>query len=381
MSNKRLNLDFLREKLQSLGLSSADVARELNVSREAVSTWLNGEIFPRPDKLLRLTNLLDVSFEDLVNHDRKLTAPQVAFRKNGKVKIQKEDQSKAVEIGEGLRFLVPYLPHTLGQRPALWVKPDFSYETVQEIANSVREWLGVHNIDKVPIPKVLDAFQRAGVIVVPVLWGEKSRAQGLHIYLPDSQTTWVYVNLDSKKCDFLFWLLHELGHVILPTSADVTENDESFIDNLAGAIAFPHSAAEQFYPRIMSKSTMSKKIEEMAHIANEFGVAPATICRQIASYASYTQKTWTDILSNVHKAHNILNDKQTVAESLFRTSKPEVNRYIQGITNEYKSPFFDCLKAYLKETNAGFPVVQKILGMSLADSQAITFALKENTHG
>jgi hypothetical protein len=44
-------------------------------------------------------------------------------------------------------------------------------------------------------------------VLVPVLWGAREHhGNALNIYLPDSQTTWVFVNLDSNIVDFKFWM-------------------------------------------------------------------------------------------------------------------------------------------------------------------------------
>ena len=54
-------------------------------------------------------------------------------------------------------------------------------------------------------------------MLIPVLWGARDRHENaLHIYLPGSATTWVYLNLDSEVHDFKLWMAHELAHVLAP---------------------------------------------------------------------------------------------------------------------------------------------------------------------
>ena len=54
---KGLNLPVIKEAVPRAGLSQANVAEELDVSREAVSKWFKGTSIPKPDKLLRLNRL------------------------------------------------------------------------------------------------------------------------------------------------------------------------------------------------------------------------------------------------------------------------------------------------------------------------------------
>lgn len=64
-------MDSLAEKLVSLrksrGLTQAQLAERMNVSRQAISRWETGESVPSVTKLKFLSELYDVSVEDLLN--------------------------------------------------------------------------------------------------------------------------------------------------------------------------------------------------------------------------------------------------------------------------------------------------------------------------
>ena len=89
-ADKKLNLDSIETNLAALGLSQSQVADSLAVSRQTVSQWLKGAKFPRPEKLLRLSKLLQLSFNDLVIKTDLSLEPVVAFRKKGAHKISDE---------------------------------------------------------------------------------------------------------------------------------------------------------------------------------------------------------------------------------------------------------------------------------------------------
>lgn len=56
----------LREARLKKGLSQNDVAKELNISRQAVSRWENGRTVPSPDTLSLLGELYEISVDELL---------------------------------------------------------------------------------------------------------------------------------------------------------------------------------------------------------------------------------------------------------------------------------------------------------------------------
>lgn len=77
---KRLNLSNAQQAIEVAGLTQTAIADELGVSKEAVSQWLNHKSFPRPNKLLQLGKLLNLTLNELVIKEES-NAPKVAFRK------------------------------------------------------------------------------------------------------------------------------------------------------------------------------------------------------------------------------------------------------------------------------------------------------------
>jgi len=78
--NKSLNLARLEDALIRAGMNQADLAARLKVSREAVSNWMRGESFPRPDKLIRIGMSVGLEFDDLVvTRDAPGVKPMVEY--------------------------------------------------------------------------------------------------------------------------------------------------------------------------------------------------------------------------------------------------------------------------------------------------------------
>ena len=61
--------DKLKKHRKELGLSQEELSYELNVSRQAVSKWENGQGYPEIEKLLLLSNLFNVSLDYLLKEE------------------------------------------------------------------------------------------------------------------------------------------------------------------------------------------------------------------------------------------------------------------------------------------------------------------------
>src|ERR1043166_2862502 len=125
--DKQLNLDVLKREMDKTGVNPPRLAKVLDVSREAVSKWLNGESVPRPDKLLKLALLLGLKLDQLVTRLDEVREPVVAFRKQGAHKTTAQHIDRAKEMGRLLRPLAPYLPFDELIRPATLKQPSCEY--------------------------------------------------------------------------------------------------------------------------------------------------------------------------------------------------------------------------------------------------------------
>ncbi|KAF0219400.1 MAG: XRE family transcriptional [Geobacteraceae bacterium] len=368
-----LNIEKLSQQAEALGHNQSSIAKALSVSRETVSQWFKQEKYPRPDKLLKLARLLDLSFSELVI---KLTAPNepvVAFRKKGAHKITPEYVEQAKDMGRILEVLVPYLPFDDLALPATLRRPVNEYEYVHKAARRVREEIGVHEGDEIHFEKLIDFFSKLHAVLIPVLWAHKDKHENaLHIYLPDSLTTWIYLNLDCKLHDFKFWMSHELGHVLAPQLQG--DEGEDFAEAFAGALLIPQELAAREYEALHRLNIIGKQINRIKETADRLVVSPLTVYYEINKYAEFkgTAKIDLDSDNEIHKATSNFNKSyKPVSEILFGTKEPSASRYIACAKEAFNSPFFDILKKYLKAHRKSASFVQSTLNIPLLDAQSV----------
>lgn len=92
----------LGEKIYELraqhNLSQGDLANELNVSRQSISKWENGNSTPDLEKIVKLAEIFSVSLDELIKNEEKETT--VATTPEGTPIIQTNNREK--KIGKGL---------------------------------------------------------------------------------------------------------------------------------------------------------------------------------------------------------------------------------------------------------------------------------------
>lgn len=374
---KRLNTDKAQQAIDKAGLTQTAVADALGVTKEAVSQWLLHKSFPRPNKLLQLGKLLNLSFDDLVIKEDP-HAPKVAFRKMRGTKTKDHHIEKAQEIGRFLRHLVPYLPFDTFEMPPVLKSPSCDYDYLRAVTAKVREDINLGPIECVDFTHLIRRFSELQAVVVPVMWGAKQRHENaVHIHLPDSGSTWVYLNLDTNIHDFKFWMAHELGHCLSPSLEG--DDAEDFADAFAASLLYPHELAEQAYASIISQVSPAAKIAHVIGLADQLTISPWTVIGQVNKYAEsagqsqiqLSKSAFPGAVTNFNKKYKNLSEALFGNTELDEHGHPSARDFIEKAEGAFETPFFDLLRKYLKEHDKGPGYVQTVLDMPLLDARSI----------
>lgn len=374
---KRLNTNNAQQAIEKAGLTQTAVADALGVTKEAVSQWLLHKSFPRPNKLLQLGKLLTLSFDDLVIKEDPYT-PKVAFRKMRGTKTKDHHIEKAQEIGRFLRHLVPYLPFNSFEMPPVLKSPICDYDYLRKVTAKVREDINLGPLECVDFTHLIRRFSELQAVVVPVIWGAKQRHENaVHIHLPDSGSTWVYLNLDTNIHDFKFWMAHELGHCLSPSLEG--DDAEDFADAFAAGLLYPHELAEQAYTSIMSQASPSARITHVISLADQLTISPWTVIGQVNKYAEFSglpqiqlsKSAFPGAVTNFNKKYKNLSEALFGNTELDEHGHPNARYYIEKAEGAFETPFFEMLRKYLKEHDKGPGYVQTVLDMPLLDARSI----------
>ena len=374
---KRLNTDKAQKAIEKAGLTQTAVADALGITKEAVSQWLLHKSFPRPNKLLQLGKLLNLSFDDLVIKDDPYT-PKVAFRKMRGTKTKDHHIEKAQEIGRFLRHLVPYLPFDTFEMPPVLKSPNCDYQYLRAITAKVREDINLGSTECIDFNHLIRRFRELQTVVVPVMWGTKQRHENaVHIHLPDSGSTWVYLNLDTNIHDFKFWMAHELGHCLSPNLDG--DEAEDFADAFAACLLYPHELAEKAYESIKSQPTSAAKISQVIDLADQLTISPWTVIGQVNKYAESTGQEQIELsksafpgaVTNFNKKYKNISEALFGETELDEHGKPSARDFIKKVGSTFETEFFEMLRQYLKEYDKGPGYVQTVLDITSLDARSI----------
>jgi transcriptional regulator with XRE-family HTH domain/Zn-dependent peptidase ImmA (M78 family) len=366
---KSLKTDAVRTSLAEQGLTQKQLAKNLGVTSQAVTNWLQGKDFPRPAKLLKLATALRLSFEELVQTSAK-GHPIVAFRKKGNAKTTATHIAKAHGIGMLLKPLVPYLSEIQALR-TLITSPSTDYHKLQTAVSQTREHLGVGEQAVLAYEHLIGEFKNSGAVLVPVLWGAKgSHENALHIGLPEEDITFIFLNLDTHLEDFKFWMAHELAHVYTPELSG-TDEGEDFADAFAGALLFPQACAEQAYHQAIQQTNETDTIHALLQWAIEHMISLNTVYQKIQQYAQAHELPGLPVKEkSIHTTRNS-NHGSLISAALFDPMPPEPKLYIAAYENTFQSDFFNAMKRMIHETGTGPSYIQQVLNTSLQDATAL----------
>lgn len=365
---KVIHSDNVKSAIQQLGWSQKELAAQLGVTGQAVTNWLKGTDFPRPDKLLKLATTLKLGFSDLVSLP-KAHQPIVAFRKKAGVKTTDLHIAKAMGMAALLKGLVPFLPRLPQLRHQL-PNPSTDYAALQSVAAQVRAKLGLAQGAVLNYERLIGEFVDNGAVVVPVMWGtQKSHRNALHILLPHEQATFILLNLDVYLEDFKFWMAHELAHVYTPDLAG-QEPGEDFADAFAGALLFPKELAQSVYERAACGSK-ANEATVLQTFALEHGISLLSVFSETNRYAEVNK---LPLLKHDAREINAMRNVQRgklVSELLFAPLPPAPSVYLAAAEKQFKSPFFQALRAMIKSLQTGPGYVQQIMDIPMQDAAAL----------
>jgi len=279
----------LKSARQMRGLSLRDLTQllENKISRQSISQYENGGMFPTRKSLLLLCEALNVSLEYF--NRPAIELKEVEFRKLNKFSL-KERQKIEAEAAD-------FLSRFLELEELLGLEEDFknplqatiinSYEDVEKAAIELRnKW----NLGRNPIPNILELLEEKRIKVFEVATNEAfsgmAAKAGMNQYL-------VVLNKNEaiETPQKRFTALHELAHILLtfPQKLKATKEGKKQIENychyFAGAMLFPKSNIEQE----LGVNRQRIHLGELLNIKEQYGISIQAILYRLRALNFITE--------------------------------------------------------------------------------------------
>lgn len=367
--HKVIHSEKVKEALAARGWTQKVLAEKLDVTGQAVTNWLKGEGFPRPEKLLKLASTLQLGFADLVQVPTE-GQPVVAFRKKAATKTTEAHIAHAMTMGALLKPLVAFLPTLPALRTQI-PSASVDYAFLQAAAIQTRSRLGLGHEAVLGYEQLIGEFAGNGAVVIPVMWGElKNHRNALHILLPQEQVTFIFLNLDTRLEDFKFWMAHELAHVFTPELAG-SEEGEDFADAFAGALLFPKPMAQAAHAEATQARGAAGQIKVLQRFAGEHSISIFSVFCEVNRYA--VAEGLEPLACGDKEIHAVRNGQRgaLVSESLFSPLPPLPAKYVAAAHNMFRSEFFHALQRMIKSKGTGAGYLQQVMDIPLQDAVAL----------
>lgn len=371
-----LNVELIKSAMTRLGLTGTALAEACEVSKEAVSNWLNGESIPRPSKLTSLASTLKVAVEALFVPDpAELPEPVVAFRMRRNRPPTPEAREAGEEVGRHLRQLVPVMGSLFAPRHLVDPKVDEAF--MEGVAKAVRAQLALGPTEAVTHGHLLQLLKDFGAVLVPVYWGgdKVGHENAMSVYLPDSKSSWVLFNIGCRLDDFSYWLAHEFGHC-LTLHALTGDAGEEFAELFAQTLLFPKELARKALEEIRGSANPMELVHWYAGV---YGVSVVTIVKAADKAARAAGETDTGLATPRFFARWTQDGKtaRTASDELFGTPKPPAKELVVKGERVFGTPVFRALARWQRSEGGRSPsFVAAALNLRLGDAVEMSRALE-----
>lgn len=221
---KKFNGTRLKQARLYNGLTVEELASKINISAQAESQYEIGKIIPQFNKIISLSNVLNFPVEYfLQNNNFNIQTGSSYFRSLMKTqkKYRVEQKIKTEFIVELYSILEEYIEFPPLNIPNL--SENMEYETPQEAASVLREYW---NLGEKPIKNVLRLLEAKGIIVSSFETSTNDIDAFSQYFEKNGKSIFIisYSNNKESAARINFDLAHELGHIMLHSWSDDTEN-------------------------------------------------------------------------------------------------------------------------------------------------------------
>jgi transcriptional regulator with XRE-family HTH domain len=220
-------------KDKSISLNT--IASTLEVSRQAVHDWINGQI-PKGQHLMRLSTLLEVAPAFFFSDDIHLAISVPLHRKKGVAKITATNKKEAQQLAK--EYDVLFKMTDPGLVPVLRVG-GISKDNAASWAQKLRQIAGIESEKPIGYDEAFTLLYRLGIVIVFRDFPVSIKSYAFYCKIHNHRV--VFINTSTNVLDLIFPLLHETVHAVLDERERTLFEDEEevFCDAVANHMQFP----------------------------------------------------------------------------------------------------------------------------------------------
>lgn len=245
------------------GIKITEIAEALNISRQTVNEWINGQV-PKGTHLLNLCKFLQISPNSLFTDkgEQIKISPMHRTRKNAKLndKIQKESSDI---INEYVNFLKNCTSNSIISNLQVFKKDE---RNIIDIANQLRSLTQIERSAPMDYFNTFLLMKSLGIFVIFKQFPSKLKSYAFYTNIAEHRV--VFVNTQTNVLDLIFPFLHEAVHAINSVNTNA-EEEEIFCDKVASYVQFPDEYVERVYNLLIDIDNSGQKINLLKKLSSQ----------------------------------------------------------------------------------------------------------------
>ena len=282
----------LKELREKNSFSLQELAEQVGVAKQSIHKFENGTIAPSSETLIKIAEALNVSYSFFYENPIRynLTFQNIKFREKHKISNQKFENEIKEDVCKYLSYFMELSAITESELEFENPLTGFEIATDKDIEKAAKIIRKKWKIGNAPITDVVETLENKGVFVVEI--NRMEDFTGLSGMVNDEIPIIVlnehFNSIERKR----FTALHELGHIVLAFSPEVSEAKlERFCDSFAGAILL---VDDVLYDELGKNRTVIT-LAELKRIKELYGISIQAIIMRASTSGfidSATSKQW-----------------------------------------------------------------------------------------
>lgn len=273
----------LREARKMMGYSMERLSALVRhgVTKQSISKYESGKMFPRGATLHQLAHALRISPEYLMGRGMPIDEPML--RSAFKQPLGCEEKDSLISMLAFWSEQYVEAEKRAGME-ALFANPiaDFQVRTFPDVSSAADHLRQAWNLGTGPIPSVLRLMERKGIKILnhPLPMG----VLGLSTWAAGSYPL-VVLDMSHEKHTperLRFTASHELGHIMMNVPSDVEEAEkERLCSQFAGCFLLPKST---LYEEMGSTQRQTVALAELIDLHEAYGVSVSALVHELSDF-------------------------------------------------------------------------------------------------
>lgn len=255
--------EIIKSIANQKSIKITEIAEALNISRQTVNEWINGQV-PKGTHLLNLCKFLQISPDQLFKDEGKQNnlIPLHRTRKNAKINDKIQNESSAI-INEYEVFFRNCTSGSIISKLQVFKKDE---QHIIEIANQLRNLTQVKSYAPMDYFNTFLLMKSLGIFVIFKQFSPKLKSYAFYTNIAEHRV--VFINTQTNILDLIFPVLHESVHAINPTNS-YNEEEEQFCDKVASHVQFPNEYVDSIHNLLVDVDNTGQKINLLKKISSQ----------------------------------------------------------------------------------------------------------------